>query len=523
VRCNSGDADVEDWESETVFWEEICVTDATVGDGTTLPFDHNDAFDTFGDVKFPNVGYEGGDFEDEYYYVTADSDEQYTDTEGAHYNLVDEDAWVYDAEGDLVNVDIVVTRVFSGSWVRWGVKVYDAGTEILANAPFIFEGELGSDSDTQWLREGGLALSHDTGYGDPIVLHVVGDYDEWYTEDGDDNSEVHATGELDYIIGLVDYGCGFSETTIEEAVDILTNVETAYGTALEPVSGAACAEWIIPSQNFTVGVPVDVTFTAPDAEPWNWNWGGRIDVWGLPAGLEYEEVDPSEANVPPSLRIFGTPEEAGEYEVGYDLRDDYSGEYEGSFVIMITALGEEEPGEEEPGEEEPGEEEPGHEEPTAEPTGEEPPFSPPAAPQDLDLELDLQIGGQVSGSQATGTATGLAEGADFDLIVRSTPQTLAAGTVPSGGTVTQVVTLPTLEAGWHSLTFTSTWAAGGVATAKVWFQVSESGTLLAVSRVDPALAATGQDVGGTVFLAATSLLAGFALVALRRRRGLTRA
>ena len=488
--CDESDAPSEDWETDTVLWEDICFTDGSVDDAETLLLEHGDAFDDFGYVKFPDLTYEGDG--DDYYYATADSDEQYYDTEGAHYDFVDEDAWVYNAENTLVNVDIVVTRVISGSWIRWNVNVYYAGTEVLADAPFLFEGNLGSDDDTVWLHEGGLAVSHDTGDGDPIVLHAVNGADEWYTEDGDDDSEVWAAGDLEYIIGLVEYGCGFSEDTIQDAIDILVSIGTTYGTDLDPVSGSECAEWSIPTQNLTVGEEVDVTFTAPEGAPWNWNWGGWIEVWDLPAGLDYEVLNSGTESTPPTLRIFGTPEESGEFEAEYELWDDYDGDFYGSIFFVIAAA-------------------------DGEDDGEGPIFGEPTPPRDLDLELDLEIGDQIEGSQATATATGLEEGEDYDVTVHSTPQQLAAGLVPTGGTVVEVVTLPTLDAGWHRLVFTSTWAGGGAAVATVWFQVSPTGTLLAISYRNPALAATGQDASGTVFLASVMLLVGFGLIALRRR------
>jgi LPXTG-motif cell wall-anchored protein len=158
---------------------------------------------------------------------------------------------------------------------------------------------------------------------------------------------------------------------------------------------------------------------------------------------------------------------------------------------------------------------------TDEPSTDQPGFE--TVERDLALALDLRIGGSVSGSSATATAKGLEEGADYDIVVRSTPQTLATGSVPTGGVVTRGVTLPTLEAGWHSLTFTSTWQGGGSAVARVWFLVSADGKLVQTSLSAPALAETGSDGGaGSLFLGSILLAAGAGLVVLRRRVAHTR-
>ena len=156
--------------------------------------------------------------------------------------------------------------------------------------------------------------------------------------------------------------------------------------------------------------------------------------------------------------------------------------------------------------------------PSEEEPEEQPSDEPAETPRDLDLTLNLAIGSQVEGAPGTVTSEGLEEGAAYDLVVRSTPQTLGVGAVPAGGVVTRTVTLPKLEAGWHSLTFTSTWATGGAAIARVWFQVSASGTLLATSATAPGLANTGSaNTGSTLFFGSLALTTGLALLAWRRR------
>ncbi|MGV3713141.1 LPXTG cell wall anchor domain-containing protein [Pseudolysinimonas sp.] len=255
------------------------------------------------------------------------------------------------------------------------------------------------------------------------------------------------------------------------------------------VASSAPTVWSFPAPTFTVGVPFDRTFTAPVDGAWDWSDGGGIEVEGLPAGLDWEVVDEWESDTPPGLRIFGTPTEAGAYSFSVELEDCHSGGYTDFDVTgTVGSFASTDPEEQ----------------------------------RDLELDLDLEVGEIVAGAQAVATASGLEEGEAFDIVVRSTPQTLAVGTVPAGGTVTRTVTLPTLEAGWHSLTFTSTWAGGGAAVSRVWFQVGADGTLLRVSSSAPALANTGvDDPMSNLWIGATALLAGIGLVTLRRRRSAT--
>jgi len=124
----------------------------------------------------------------------------------------------------------------------------------------------------------------------------------------------------------------------------------------------------------------------------------------------------------------------------------------------------------------------------------------------------------VAGSTVTITAEGLEEGEEYDIIVRSTPQLLGDGVVPAGGSVTRTVTLPALEPGWHSITFSSTWAGGGAAVGRVWFLVSEAGTL--VRFADP-LPVTGAEPGPVLVLGGFLLVGGLVLLGVRRRIRLT--
>lgn len=132
------------------------------------------------------------------------------------------------------------------------------------------------------------------------------------------------------------------------------------------------------------------------------------------------------------------------------------------------------------------------------------------------LTLDLAVGQPVAGAPVNLNVTGMQANAAWDATVRSTPQSIGSGNVNSSGALTQTVNLPSnLEAGWHSITFTSTDASGNPFTSVSYFQVSASGTLLATSST---LASTGADTAVPFGTAAALLLVGAALMIMRRRR-----
>ena len=134
------------------------------------------------------------------------------------------------------------------------------------------------------------------------------------------------------------------------------------------------------------------------------------------------------------------------------------------------------------------------------------------------VTLDLQVatGAPVSGAEVEFTATGLSPETDWDLVVRSTPQTLGSGTVPAGGFVIDSATLPKdLEAGWHSLTWTGTGSEGNTVLTTLWFKVSKSGNLIETSSIEPTEDELDDSMPGTgANLAANVLWLSLGLVAL---------
>ena len=138
------------------------------------------------------------------------------------------------------------------------------------------------------------------------------------------------------------------------------------------------------------------------------------------------------------------------------------------------------------------------------------------------LSLGATTGGLVAGSSVSVTASGLQSTAAYTVTVQSTPQTIGSGNAVSGAVSTNV-TLPSgLEAGWHTLTFTSTASNGSTVESKYYFKVSASGTLLSTSSTIPAeLANTGINSATGISLLAGGLslsLVGAEMFMIARRK-----
>jgi hypothetical protein len=145
------------------------------------------------------------------------------------------------------------------------------------------------------------------------------------------------------------------------------------------------------------------------------------------------------------------------------------------------------------------------------------------------ITIDIADGAAVAGAPVALITGGLKEGSVWNATVRSTPIVVGAGVIDASGSLSTTVSIPTgLAAGLHSITLASTAADGTPFTSVLYFAVSSTGTLLAVSATQatalaalPQLAATGTDLAPSIFVAGGLLLAGAAFVgvgAIRRRR-----
>lgn len=130
--------------------------------------------------------------------------------------------------------------------------------------------------------------------------------------------------------------------------------------------------------------------------------------------------------------------------------------------------------------------------------------------------MSADIGQPIAGSTATFVASGLQQTAPYNVVLRSTPQTLATGNAVAGSVNTTVTMPGGLEAGWHSLTFSSTAADGSAYSQVFYFRISETGLLLETSTTLPAeLAFTGSTTLGYLIFAGGLFVAGLGVLAVR--------
>lgn len=141
----------------------------------------------------------------------------------------------------------------------------------------------------------------------------------------------------------------------------------------------------------------------------------------------------------------------------------------------------------------------------------------------VSLALDMTTGSTVANSTVDYAASGLQSNSSWTLVVRSNPQTIASGTF-SSSLLSGTAQIPSeLSAGWHSITLSGTGANGETISHAVWFEVSNSGTLLQTSGTGPvtptssaaSLAQTGANTN-SLWMGAVLLLTGAAFILLRR-------
>ncbi|WP_162784046.1 hypothetical protein [Aurantimicrobium sp. MWH-Uga1] len=133
----------------------------------------------------------------------------------------------------------------------------------------------------------------------------------------------------------------------------------------------------------------------------------------------------------------------------------------------------------------------------------------------LTLELDAQIGSSVANAPVEYSSSGLQPGTSWELVIRSTPQTLASGLISQSGLASGNAIIPSnLEAGWHSITLTGTKLGGGIISKTIWFKVDGLTTLLWSQATQPADLAQQTSLANTGFAVTNIFLIGLGLLIL---------
>lgn len=127
------------------------------------------------------------------------------------------------------------------------------------------------------------------------------------------------------------------------------------------------------------------------------------------------------------------------------------------------------------------------------------------------ITMSASVGSYVTNSSVGYSASGLSSSARYELVLRSTPQTLASGSATLGSLSGTVMMPAGLESGWHTLTFTSTGADGADISKVVYFKISSTGMLLSSSETMPADFIASQ-LGNTGLKVAPFMGAGFLLI-----------
>lgn len=137
----------------------------------------------------------------------------------------------------------------------------------------------------------------------------------------------------------------------------------------------------------------------------------------------------------------------------------------------------------------------------------------------VNMSLNATTGQLVAGSTVAVVASGLQTTAPYTVVVQSTPQTIGTGNATAGAVNTSVTLPAGLEAGWHTLTFSSTASDGSTVTSVSYFKVSASGTLLATSSSLPAeLAYTGSQTKPILWAGLLLAILGAAILLIARRK-----
>ena len=146
----------------------------------------------------------------------------------------------------------------------------------------------------------------------------------------------------------------------------------------------------------------------------------------------------------------------------------------------------------------------------------------------MSLNLDTEAGVNLEDVTVSYGASGLKSGSTWNLVVRSTPQTLASGTF-SATVLSGSAQMPAnLSAGWHSITFSGFSPNGSALSQVVWFEVSTAGEVLRSSDEAPqnsgsatsspaSLSNTGSDIKTQSMLALMLLMVGLVALAIRFR------
>lgn len=212
---------------------------------------------------------------------------------------------------------VVVTLTLQGNFARWNIAVTGGDVSGLTLA---FEGDLGSDADSNYKEIGLFGLVSDDGdwTRDPVIGYSVvsdGDFHGFDVTDSAGLVLAEATGAstFELTVALADYtdnGFDLARAFMEAAVPSLT---AQFGSEFPVFDDSTVT---VAPVSFETGTPVDqelVYAVVPGFEDY-FNDVVEASVTGLPAGLTATTVFDPDTGLP-TTAVAGVPSETGTFAV----------------------------------------------------------------------------------------------------------------------------------------------------------------------------------------------------------------
>lgn len=219
---------------------------------------------------------------------------------------------------------VVLTLTLQGNYAHWSYAISNP-TIGLENSSVSFTGNIGSDSDSEYVATGNTLVSDDTGFGDPVLGYNVvtdGTFGSWIVAEGNDNPEATATAAGHFDVYLVLYGytpCANGFATATAAVTSL--VPTLPSTFGERYDDAGSCITVTPvsltrdvAANEVLSYTVDAFLTTPSdyfTDSFFTDRPVSTVVDDLPAGLTATSVAQEDGSI--IVTISGTPTVSGTF------------------------------------------------------------------------------------------------------------------------------------------------------------------------------------------------------------------
>ncbi len=231
-------------------------------------------------------------------------------------------------DGDVL--DITRTLEIQGSFARWSWTATTSGGAPLADYTIDQSGELGSDSDSEFVTPTATTLvSHDGPDGDPVIGYSFADV-AYSVSNGSDVVELSFTGDAAAVltVALLEYDPCSTDEALAAMQAMLPTLAASFGETLPPVYADDCLYVDAPAMISGETDQLLPLLENSGLDDWDYIYEGAIDdgltftVLDAPAGLTFAlEVDPESGE--PALRMTGTPAESGEVRLLFYF-DDYA-------------------------------------------------------------------------------------------------------------------------------------------------------------------------------------------------------